>query len=223
MDYLDLTNSFLIETGIGDPVQTLEDQGDDIMQAAHWINAAWAAFQRKRLWPFRKVEGSLPVTAGATSYTFTSLSLSSGALIVPHSFYSPLGGVRHVDYERVRAARRSGQNTDPSRVQLIAVHNEAFHTYPVVNNAQSIAFDYWRAVQTLRKQADIPYGLPSDFHMMLVHLAIAHYGVLAGGQEGANLYAHHAKLFNAALTEYMTFVGVTASSEVPPVTHTLIR
>ena len=73
MDYLGLTNKFLIETGVSDQVATLVDAYDDVAQAANWIDTAWNEIQISRRGAFRFAEKTFSVTNGTTSYTNNAL------------------------------------------------------------------------------------------------------------------------------------------------------
>jgi len=222
MNYLGLTNSFLIETGVSDQVASLVGAPDDVAQAAHWINSAWASFQRSRLWPFRRAEGTVSVTPGTVSYTFSTLGRAEGDIIIPHSFYSALGDITQVPYTSLRARRRAGGVVDTSRVSNASIRSGKLETFPDVDAADTVAYDYWTGVQTLTLGTDIPYGLPADFHSLIVHLAIAKYAALAGGQEGANLYAHHGGEYARIRNEYILHAGLDDETDTTPARNTLL-
>lgn len=223
MDKLALTNYFLTETGVNDTVAALADQNDDVVQAAHWIDTSWQSFQREKLWDFREAEKTMTVTSGDTEFTFTSLSMAAGDLIVPGSFYSSLGTIEHITYKALRALQRAGATTSPDKITHIAVKNSTIYTYPSNDAARTVEFDYWTAVQELDEDTDTPTGLPADFHPLIAHLAIARHGVTSGGQEGANLYQHHAREYRKILNEYLLWLGVDAETHLESVvTGTLL-
>lgn len=222
MNYLSLTNKFLIETGVSNEVTTLTDASDDIVQAAHWIDSAWASFQRSRQWPFRRAEGSIDVTAGKTAYTFANLGLEVGDIITPHSFYNSAGSIEQLSYIRLRELRRAPANLDTSRVSKVAVRSGELNTYPDVATTQTVAFDYLKGVQTLTGDDAVPYGLTADFHMLIVHAAVAKYGVSAGGDEGILLYRHHAQEFKTMRQDYQLYAGIDGEEDMPPTRNTLL-
>jgi len=222
MNYLGLTNAFLIETGVSDVVASLTDAPDDVTQAAHWINSAWGSFQRSRPWPFRKAEGSHSIVPGTTTYTFTAMGRAAGDIIIPHSFYSSAGAIDQLTYPALRDKRRAAGQVDLSRVSCVAVRPSLLDTYPDITSAATLEYDYWKAVQALDADTDIPYGLPADFHDLIVHAAVAQYGVLAGGQEGSNLYAHHGAQYAKIRNEYLLHAGIDAAQETGPASRTLL-
>jgi hypothetical protein len=222
MDKLGLTNAFLIETGADDVTAALEGAGDDITQAAHWIVTSWESFQRDRQWPFRRAEGSINVVNGQTSYDWDSLSLEDGDIILPHSFYNSSGSIEQLQYYPLRALRRAGGSVDDSRVSKVAVRSGYLETYPDVATTQALEFDYLKGVQTLVEDTDVPYGLPSDFHMLIVHRAVSKYGALIGGAEGANLYKHHGAEYRKIKQEYLLYAGIDDEEDIPATTHTLL-
>lgn len=207
MDYLGLTNAFLKETQDADSISTLVDAPDDVLQAAHWINTSWVEFQTQRLWPFRWTEGSIPVVNGKTQYTYDDLSLTEGIVIVEDSFYAPEGLPEAETYKELRDRRRAAASVDTSKVLRVAVRNHnTVETYPDIDGPQTLSFDYYAAAQQLTEDADVPAGLPEDFHMLIVHYALFRYGADIGGQEGANQYASHGGLYKILKNNYSSLV-----------------
>jgi hypothetical protein len=223
MDFLGLTNKFLIETGLADAVASLEDAADDVVQAAHWIDSSWASFQRHRQWPFRRAESSLNVINGKTEYTFEEIGLAGGDIIRSGTFYNPNGSILQVNYPVIRLSRRSSTGTeDTSKVRGVSVVSGKIHTHPDVATTQTVEFDYLRGVQELVQNGDVPYGLPSDFHMLIVHGAVARYGVSIGGDEGIMLYNRHARDFTTIKDEYLLFAGIDGEEDMPKTRNTLL-
>jgi len=223
MDYLSLTNKFLLETGVADTVATIVDAYDDVAQAAHWIDSSWASIQVSRRWPFRFAEKTINVTNGTTSYTFNAMGLSDGDLIIADSFYSAAGEIEQLNYEALRTKRRAASTTqDTSRIYCVATPVATLETYPDVDTTQSLDFDYLKAVQPLAINSDVPYGLPSDYHMMIVHLAVTKYAALMGGQEGANLYGHHGPLYRKFFNDFVQVNNKDNEQDTFPARGTLV-
>jgi len=224
MDYLSLTNKFLLETGVADTVATLVDAYDDVAQAAHWVSSSWSAIQVSRRWPFRFAEKNISVTNGTTKYTFNAMGLVDGDLIIANSFYNASGGIEQLTYEALRKKRRAATPTteDTSRIYAVATPVGALETYPDVDTTQSLDFDYLKAAQQLDINADVPYGLPSDYHMMIVHLAVTKYAALMGGQEGANLYAHHGPIYRKYFNDFVQVNSKDNEQDTTPARGTLV-
>lgn len=223
MDYLGLTNKFLIETGVTDQVATLVDAYDDVAQAAHWVNSSWNEVQISRRWPFRFAEKTISVANGTTSHTFNAMGLVDGDVVIPNSFYNANGAITHTTYADLRDKRRAASTTqDTSRVYDVALQVGQLETYPDVDTTQSVTFDYLKGVQTLVTNSDVPYGLPSDYHMMIVHLAIAKYSVLIGGNEGANLYNFHGPRYRKYFNDFVTLNNKDSEEDTKPAQGTLL-
>lgn len=62
MNYLQLVNKLITESGMADPVATLTEPTTEVLQAMEWISSAWVAVQRqhKAMWSFmRESDGTL--------------------------------------------------------------------------------------------------------------------------------------------------------------------
>ena len=216
MDYLGLTNAFLIESGASDVVASLDSPADDVAQAMHWLNKSWVRFQLQRYWRFRYAEGSITVTPGKTTYTRSDLARATGDVLIRESFWNTLSGnLENLTYEALRDKRRNEASTDPAKVTHIALlPTNILNTYPDIAANQVLSYDYWKAAQELLVATDIPYGLPDDYHMLIVHKALANYGALIGGQEGANLYNHHGGEYRVLFNAYVAYAG--EDNEIKP-------
>lgn len=223
MDYLGLTNKFLVETGVSDQVATIVDAFDDVAQASSWLNSSWNEIQISRRWPFRFAEKTVNIVNGTTTYTYNALGLADGDVIIPNSFYNVNGTIEQITYEALRAKRRAASTTqDTSRVYNVTSRVGQIETYPDVATTQSVSFDYLKGVQTLVANDDVPYGLPADYHMMIVHLAITKYGALQGGQEGMNLYNAHGPRYRKYFNDFVQLNNNSFDEDTPPATGTLL-
>jgi len=209
MDLLGLTNAFLIESGASDVVASLDDPTDDIAQAMHWIDKSWTRVQLMRYWRFRLAEDTIAITAGKVTYTATDLVRADGDVIIRESFWNTLSGdIEPLTYEQIRVKRRASNTADQTKVGFIALMpNNILHTYPDVLTTHTLSYDYWKGVQELSVDGDIPYGLPSDYHMLIVHKALSDYGALIGGQEGATMYQHHGMEYRQLFNTYVSMAG----------------
>jgi len=221
MNLLGATNKFLYETNMSDQVITLVDAADDVAQAVHWIASSWLEFQTKRLWKFRWAEGSVSVVQGTTIYAAPDLGLVDGDVIIRGSAYSESGPIGSITYRELRALRRGGGNPDPKRVTKIAFEvGPTAHTYPDVGSSQLIEFDYWRAATEVSADTDLFTGLPIQYQMMIVHLALTNYGAYIAGQEGQNAYAHHAGKYSVIYNRWVTFAG--EDNQIPPIKNSFM-
>jgi len=221
MDLLGATNKFLLETNMSDQVITLVDAADDVAQAVHWIAASWVEFQTKRLWKFRWAEGSFSVVQGTTIYDATALGLVDGDVVIRGSSYNASGHIDALTYRELRDLRRSTATPDTSRVTALALEvGPTAHTYPDVGSTQVLSFDYWKAAAEVSADGDLFTGLPTQYQMMIVHLALTNYGSYIAGQEGANTYAHHAGKFAVMYSRWLTFAG--EDNQIPVISNSLM-
>ena len=208
MNYLGLVNSFIVESGLTDTVQSVESGiTDDVAQVAHWINVAWKEFQVNRLWDFRWAEGSFTTIDGKTSYSEADLGIGDGAVIIPDSFYSIDRKVPTVPYLKLRDSRRGVSHPDGTAVALTALRgNDAIELYPAPDAGIVVEYDYYKSPQKLVLNTDTPEGLPSSFHMIIVHAALHRYGADIGGNDGQNTYNAHGGLYAALKNNYINTV-----------------
>lgn len=221
MNLLGATNKFLWESALADQQVTLVDAADDVLQAAEWIKSSWIEFQTKRYWKFRWAEGSFTVIKGKTSYTIDDTGRADGDVIIRESFYNAAGDITSLPYTELRAIRRAAGTVDNSRLTHIAVEvGPTFETYPDIELDQVVQYDYWKAAQEVTVDADTFVGLPADFHMMIVHLALTNYGAHVAGQEGANAYAHHGSKFAQLRSQYVLYAG--EDNQIPIIKKSLL-
>lgn len=221
MNFLEATNQFLWETGLADQITTLVDEQDDVLQAAQWVAKSWIHFQVSRLWRFRWSEGAIDVTNGTTSYNATALGLNVGDAIIRGSYYNSGANIESLSFIDLRKVRRAGASADTTRVLKIAAEpGPVLETYPDVDTTQSVNFDYWRGALEVTVDADEFTGLPSDWHMLIVHLALTNYGQSIAGEEGSNTYAHHGGKYADLYKKYVTFAG--EDNKIPPIRNSLL-
>ena len=209
MDYLGLVNSFITESGLTDTVASIESgTTDDVDQVAHWINVAWEEFQVNRLWDFRWTEGSFNTVAGQSSYSNNDLALGDGAVIIPQSVYSVNRAVPVVSYLELRASRRAPVAPDDTVIHSVAIrNNNSLEIFPTPSAAINVEFDYYASPIRLVNNTDVPAGLPSTFHMLIVHAALHRYGADIGGQDGKNTYEAHGGLYATLKNNYLNTVN----------------
>jgi hypothetical protein len=221
MDLLGAVNKFLWETAMSDQVITLDNAADDVLQAKEWIASSWLEFQATRLWKFRWAEGSIDVVKGKTRYTADDLGRVNGDKIIRGSFYNSAGDISSITYTDLRDIRRRGADVSDVRVTDIAVEvGPLFETFPDVATTQTIAYDYWKAASVVLDDTDTFVGLPAEFHMAIVHLALTNYGAHIAGQEGANAYAHHGGKYAVLKNSFILFAG--EDNQIPVIKKSLL-
>ena len=224
MNVLGLVNAYFKESETNDTVSALGDSSnDDTLRAMHWISEFWKQWQTSRKWLFRFDEKTISVVNGTTQYTADNLGLAEGDIIIRDSFYNASGAIEHLAYNELRAKRRASTSPDTTRVLAVAVRptdgatlGPFLETYPDVDTTQVVAYDIWQGAQELTVQADTPYGLPSDFHMLIVHGALAAQAAADGGEHGANQYSYHVGKFKAVESNYLDTLD-----DVPVIEDTL--
>jgi len=141
--------------------------------------------------------------------------------VIRGSSYNASGHIDALTYRELRDLRRSTATPDTSRVTALALEvGPTAHTYPDVGSTQVLSFDYWKAAAEVSADGDLFTGLPTQYQMMIVHLALTNYGSYIAGQEGANTYAHHAGKFAVMYSRWLTFAG--EDNQIPVISNSLM-
>lgn len=196
MNYLQLTNDFLIETQMEDQVSTLASIQDDVEQASVWIRDAWLEIQRKKRWNFRWAVDVFATTAGKRVYTLSEMGRTAGDEIDLDQVYV-LNGTEKLDPFDWRASIGHYDTGTPQRVGQRP--DEAILLDPIPDEAINIVTEYFRAPQVLIADDNEPYMDPS-FHKAIVWKAIQNYA-REQGNEWRGLY-------EAADREFADMYGV---------------
>jgi len=206
MNYLQLTNDYLIETGAGDTIGSVVGQSDEYLQATKWIADAWVEIQRNRNWNFRWAEDSFSTVIGQYQYTLTDTLRVSGDDPLKGSFYYRLPDGRYsrlclTTYQHSRAVRNAGNVAQgvPNSIAFSPAGDMYLH--PTPDAVSSIKYEYHVAPVVLVDDLDFPSMSP-EFHKAIVWKAVEQYA-REQGKEWRNLYQVAVRNFNAIYSKML--------------------
>ncbi len=197
MNYLQLTNDYLAETGAGDPIGSVVNQTDEYRQATTWIADAWVEIQRNRRWRFRWAEDTFTTVGGQGTYSLSELGKTSGTDIDVSSFRlagssASLAAISH----RQMQTLEKGANSYAGTPRYIALYpDDTLHVYPKPDAALSMSYEYYAAPTFLVADLDTPTLQPA-FHKAIVWKAVEQYA-REQGKEWQALYQAAIRNFNA--------------------------
>lgn len=199
MDYLALCNRMLLECAIsGGPMTSVVDQTGEFQRVTTWINQAWLELQMERPnWDFMRSSQllgggvSFATVAGQAEYQLgtgvgtVGVAGDDFASWVPRSFrdQTTTTGVQDqiplawISYDAWRDGYSMGaQQTVQTRPVAIAVGpNNSICVGPWPTATYTLTGDYYRAPAQMKTNTDTPTGLPFQYHMGIVYLAMTYY------------------------------------------------
>lgn len=195
MNYLELTNDFLIETDYSDQVTTVVGLADDELRASIWIRDAWTQIQRQERWSFMAFPATIATVVSQETYQASDFTYASGS----HSLGFMSTNFRNntaetlligVSVESLRWSTATGSASkfaiNPDRSVKIG---------PIPTAIESLEMDTWVAPIILAADTDTP-AMASQFHKAIVWLAIANYAREQGGEWNGLRQAAHIEYNN---------------------------
>lgn len=217
MTRLELVQRLAAECGIEAPDATTSQTGEDL-RLVNWIDQAWSEVQSKRSdWRWMRSsnilgEGiSFTTVAGQVEYPLgtgagtVGVEADNFTAWVKGSFrnYTTASGVTneifmddvHFDAWRNGYMYGAMRNVQTRPVAVAIGPNNQLCLGPPPTAAYTVTGDYFMAPTAMAADGDTPTGLPQQFHMVIVYLAMTYYAryesapeVLDAGQSGyANL------------------------------------
>lgn len=199
MDYLQLVNDFLVETGMEDPIESVIGQIDDSLKATTWIRDAWVEIQRAEQWKFRWAEGSFATVASQQRYTQVEQGMTAGCKLDRGSLWIPAYKSQVVEScaDRIRFLSDAGR---PSVFSYLP--DDSIELYFIPDAAYTITYEYWRAPVVLTLNTDTPTVSP-EWHKAIVWKAIVNYA-REQGREWDGLYQSSNREFNAIYSDMLS-------------------
>lgn len=213
MTRLELVTRLAEECGAVAPDTTINQTGEDL-RFVNWVDQAWSEIQSKRQdWRWMRSSNilghgiSFTTISGQVSYELGTDPGDVGVLPdnftswVQHSFrnYTTATGVSseifmdHIGFDAWRDGYMYGaMRSVRTRPVAIAIGpNNELCLGPPPTADYTITGDYYMAPSAMAADDDTPTGLPQQFHMAIVYLAMTYYGrfesapeVLDAGQAG---------------------------------------
>jgi hypothetical protein len=146
----------------------------------NWVNDAWMEIQtRNPDWLFMADEFEFETIAGTTDYSPSALSLQVGRwsmdsitcqdTLASESLLTP---VEYYDYRR---QLKIGPQTQSRPQYVTQSPNMALTLWPTPNKGYTVKGQYYRAPSLMVNNDDVP-GMPEQYHMAIVYLAMQYYG-----------------------------------------------
>lgn len=200
MNFLQLVNRTIQECAVsGGPISSVEDQTGEFLRIVDWVNQSWLELQLERPnWDWMRSSQllgggvSFATVAGEPEYTLGTGSGTVGveaddfASWVPRSFrdQTTSSGVQDqiplawISFEAWRNSYSMGaQQSVQTRPVAIAVGpNNSICVGPWPTSTYTLTGDYYRAPTQMEVNADVPTGLPAQYHMGIVYQAMISYG-----------------------------------------------
>lgn len=214
MNFLQLTNDFIIESGACDQVGSVVNQLDEQAQAVIWVRDAWIEIQRNRLWRFRWAEDSFDTVADQGTYTLTNLVRSADDDFSMDKFIvdGDVLPLIHRTYDFIKAKVRSSP-VETGKPRFVALRpDDSIVVYPTPDAAYTINYEYFSAPVELLTDTDSP-TLNPKFHKVIVWKALEQYA-REQGKEWAGLYQAAIRNYNS--TYSMVLEQETGKAHLAP-------
>lgn len=229
MTFKQLVLRLIQEAAISGTLTTVVGQTGEFKRAVDWVNSAFEELQTAQTnWTWMRssvLEGggvSFATVAGQAVYPLGTIAGTVG--VAADNFGSWIRttfrgktttvGVSDelfldwVPYDVWRDAYAYGtqQLVQTRQVAIAIAPDNAICLGPYPNALYTITGDYYRAPSLMALDADVPTGLPTQFHMAIVYKALEYYGGYEGAPEaltrGQNNYRRlYRKLSNMRLPE----------------------
>lgn len=198
MNYLQLVQRLARECGASGAITTLVDATGQNLRLKTWVDQAWSEIQTKHDdWTWMRSSNLLGAgvsfTTVAADYDYP-LGTGSGTVGVEvddfgkwaaDSFrcYTTTVGINDeaaldsITYDQWRDGYMFGaQRSVTTRPTVVAIGpNETVVIAPPPTASYTITADYYVAPSTMTDDDDTPTGLPLQFHMLIVYLAMTYY------------------------------------------------
>jgi len=195
MNYLQLCVRLREEADIsgGGPTSVLNQSGQ-LKNITNWIQQAWIDIQQKRPnWEFMRNEFTFDTVASQRDYKAADVAITDLKLWDLESFLlydksigeSDQKKVINISYAYWRDVYRAQMNARKTdRIQYMTrLPDNQIRFEPSPDRIYTIDGEYKRSTQVMAADADVPTGLPDDFHMIIVWQALKNYGLSENAPE----------------------------------------
>lgn len=209
MNYLQLVNDYITETGAGDPIGSINGQTDDYLKAVTWISDAWTEIQRNRNWSFRWAEGSFTTSVGESTYSLATLSRQLGDNFDLGSFRLQLAegnttSLRCIPHKLMRPLQTA---TSEYPRTISQYPDGSLRIYPTPSKSSVITYEYFRAPVVLTSDLDTP-TLDPQYHKAIVWKAVEQYA----REQGKEWNALNQSAIRSYNSIYSTLLGTETGS-----------
>lgn len=171
MDFLTLCQRLRQETGIADSgPSAVTGQTGDMKRIVDWVNESWIRIQSSRpdwLWMWKSASSTLSVG----NQVFTPATDVENIVDVYVGGTTVLSRLEYRDYRDLYRSLNSGKPT-----AYTIRHDGVVLMNTLPDQAYTISYEYFKKPAYFTANGDVP-GLPTRFHMLIVHGALAEYGM----------------------------------------------
>jgi hypothetical protein len=170
------------------PLTTVSTTGQT-ERLVSWIDTAWQDLQTLHMnWGWKRASCSFTTTEGRTSYTAAQCGVTDLGEWIPDSFrsYNTAAGINSETpifampggYDDWRDTYLLGSNrsTYSQPIQLAVTPDKSLAFGPITDDGYTIVGDYFRAPTAMDEDGDEPTGLPAEYRMLIVYMAMLDYG-----------------------------------------------
>lgn len=209
MNFLALAQRMAMECAVSGTLTTCQNQSGEFLRLVTWVNQAWLDLQLKRNdWGFMRSSNvlgkgaSFITVAGQASYPLgTGLGTCGVAASgfgqwdeeTFRSYLTSVGTNNEVVLDQINFdAWRDGYmigslRTVQTRPVVVSIGpDQSVNLGPPPNALYTITADYFVAPTQMAADADLPAGLPAQFHPLIVYNAMLDYGGYEAAPEVLN-------------------------------------
>lgn len=168
---------------------------------SHWVADAYTELQNRHNWRWLRHEFTLPLVASTSQYEYTDCTDSETAATIarfkrwwlndtedPPKAYLTATGVSgeywlsYTPWESFKSVYLRNFTSESNPAVCSVDHLNRINVGPTPDDAYTLTSDYQLSPQVLSLNADVP-EMPSQYHMLIVYLAMQKYGLIEGAPE----------------------------------------
>jgi hypothetical protein len=215
MTFLELVQMVRQECGVaGTGPSTVVSQTGQLKKLVDWTNQAWRELQlRHDDWQWKRKDFTLSLAASDNDYSaadasitdFGEWDLETFRIYLTSASVSDETFLSKMDYDIWRNVWAIGSQT-PSRPNVVALKPDQHLGFgPVPDDIYTVSGQYLQATQSMSLDADTPTGLPEEFHMIIVYIAMRKYAANEAAPE----------VWTNAKEEYKRMMGALERKQLP--------
>ena len=193
MTFLELCQRVRQECGIaGTGPSAVSSQVGQLKKVVDWTNDAWRELQLMHDdWLWKRKDFTLTLSASDNDYSAADASvtdlgewdLETFRIYLTSATVSDETFLSRMEYDVWRNVWVIGSQT-PSRPNVVAQKPDLHLGFgPVPDATYTVTGQYLQATQQMSADADTPTGLPAEFHMIIVYIAMRKYAASEAAPE----------------------------------------
>ena len=195
MDYLAIVQRFVQETNIANTgPSTVINQKGEIAKGVNWVADSYTELQNKILWRWLRERFTINTTAGLDTYSYGAAKSEDTGVTISRfkkwrindirnqpRCYLASGSIQnatrlsYLRWEDFRDIYMTRQAVDGQPAHITIDPQDNIVLGPAPDAEYVVIGEYHKSAQVLAANTDIP-ELPSDYHMLLVYLAMEEKG-----------------------------------------------